>query len=157
MVAGWLTCTCCPSTNDTNEHYKYLHWWAAVTFASPVTRPTHSLHAFALRRQYRPSVFCKHCAFSAALLRAHCPLAASFYLQPWGQGMARGLEGMPAALLEKPQQSIDSDIDMAALDVLWDLKVRMGDFSLVQVQQGSALSTLCRPCGHAHPYTTAMS
>ncbi len=47
------------------------------------------------------------------------------------------LEGMAATLLDKSQQDPDSGIDMAALDDLWDLKGRLVDFSLVQVQHGS--------------------
>lgn len=47
------------------------------------------------------------------------------------------LEGMAATLLDKSQQDSDSGIDMAALDDLWDLKGRLVDFSLVQVQDGS--------------------
>ncbi len=64
------------------------------------------------------------------------------------------LEGIPATLLEESQQ--ESGIDMSALDDIWDLKGRKGDFSLVQLQHGSAApssSTLSvlylRPCiGH---------
>ena len=45
---------------------------------------------------------------------------------------------MPAKFLEKLLQDSNSGIDMAALDILWDLKGRMGDFRLVQVEHDSA-------------------